>query len=304
MSIAALIALGTAQFGLDYGVTNRGGRLSEDVARAVLARARALGIEWLDTAAAYGSAETVLGRLVGPASGFRLCTKVVSAADAADPVGQAQRQFEASLARLGRGKVELLMIHDAQQLLGAEGAALYRWLAAQQEAGRALTIGASVYDGTQALALTDRYRLDWIQLPLNVLDQRSLRDGTLAQLKSHGVSIQARSALLQGLLLADPERLPAAFAAARAPLARLRAAAAAHGVSVLGLALGFVAGVAEVDQVVLGVESAAQLDECVRALGTAADERWRDLACDDLAVIDPRRWPAGVRVPSYHGLPS
>lgn len=296
MSFAARIALGTAQFGLDYGVTNRTGRMSEARARAVLARARELGIGWLDTAAAYGSAEAILGRLAGAQSGFRLCTKVVCAADAADPVGQAQRQFDDSLRRLARGSVDVLLVHDARQLLGTEGAALYRWLAQQREAGRALAIGASVYDGTQALALTERYRLDWIQLPLNVLDQRSLRDGTLARLASRGVSIQARSVLLQGLLLADPDRLPAAFAAARAPLARLQAAAAASGVSALALALGFVAGVAEVGLIVLGVESPAQLDECVRALAAPAEASWRELACDDPAVVDPRRWPPGVRI--------
>lgn len=296
MSPAERIALGTAQFGLDYGVTNRAGQVSEDVVRAVLGRARAVGIEWLDTAAAYGTAETVLGKLAGAASGFRVCTKVVSAADAADPVGRAQRQFEASLARLGRRSVDVLMIHDAQRLLDPGGPALYRWLAAQKAQGAALAIGVSVYEGAQARALTERFSLDWVQLPLNVLDQRALADGTLAQLKSRGVSVQARSALLQGLLLTDPAHLPVAFAAARAPLTRVRAAAAASRVSVLGLALSFVASVAEVDQIVLGVESPRQLDECVRALGTPADPSWRELSCDDQAVVDPRRWPPGVRI--------
>lgn len=296
MNVAARIALGTAQFGLDYGVTNRAGRLSDDAARAVLARARELGIAWLDTASAYGSAEAVLGRLAGPDSGFRICTKVGAASDGGDTVERARRQFADSLQRLARGSVDVLMLHDARPLLAPDGAALYRWLAQQRDDGKALAIGASVYDGGEALALTARHRLDWIQLPLNVLDQRSLRDGTLAQLASRGVSIQARSVLLQGLLLADPQRLPAAFAAARAPLARLHAAAAASGVSALALALGFVAGVAEVGSIALGVQSTAQLDECVRALATPAEAGWRELACDDRAVIDPRRWPAGVRI--------
>lgn len=296
MKPAARIALGTAQFGLDYGVTNRAGRLPADVAQAVLARARTLGVEWLDTAAAYGTAETVLGRLAGAASGFRVCTKVAAASDGGDAVERARQQFAQSLQRLARDRVDVLMVHDARLLLAAGGAALYRWLAEQKELGRALAIGASVYDGEQARTLTQRYRLDWIQLPLNVLDQRSLRDGTLAQLKSRGVSVQARSALLQGLLLADPQRVPAELAAARAPLERVRAAARAGGVSALQLALGFVACVAEVDLVVLGVESPQQLDECVRALATPADERWRGLACDEPAVVDPRRWPAGVRI--------
>ncbi|MCX8006327.1 MAG: hypothetical protein N2688_15495, partial [Burkholderiaceae bacterium] len=99
-----------------------------------------------------------------------------------------------------------------------------------------------------------------------------------------------------GVLLADPQRLPPAFDAARAPLARVRAAAAASGVSVLALALAFVAAVPEVTQIVLGVESPGQLDECLQALAAPAAAGWRDLACEDPAVVDPRRWPAGVRI--------
>jgi aryl-alcohol dehydrogenase-like predicted oxidoreductase len=296
--MAVRIALGTAQFGLDYGVTNRAGQIPEDVARVVLTRARALGVRWIDTAAAYGTAEAVIGRLVGADGAFRICTKVVSSLQSGAAVELAEWQFRRALERLARPRVDVLMIHEPRRLLEADGAALYGWLAAQKERGTAAAIGASVYDAAQARALTDRYRLDWIQLPLNVFDQRCLRDGTLVQLKSRGVSVQARSVLLQGLLLADPNDLPKAFAAARAPLLRVREAAAASGVSPLALALGFVASVAEVDQIVLGVETPEQLDECASALGTAADPHWRELACDDPAVIDPRRWPSGVRIGS------
>lgn len=296
MNPASRIALGTAQFGLDYGVTNATGRIAEATAAAVLARARELGIRWLDTAAAYGSAEAVLGRLAGADSGWRICTKVASASDGDDAVGHAQRQFSESLARLGRSHVELLMIHDAQQLLGEQGATLYDWLAQQKKDSVAQAIGASVYDGAQALRLVERYALDWVQLPLNILDQRPLHDGTLAQLKRAGVKVQVRSALLQGLLLADPQRLPPEFAAARAPLARLRDAAGARALTPLQLALGFVAQVVEVDLMVLGVESPAQLDGCAAALAAPANEAACTLTCNDLDVIDPRRWPAGVRI--------
>ena len=93
MNVASRIALGTAQFGLDYGVTNATGRIAEQTTAAVLARARELGIVWLDTAAAYGSAEAVLGRLAGTDPGWRICTKAASASDGADLVAHARRQF-------------------------------------------------------------------------------------------------------------------------------------------------------------------------------------------------------------------
>jgi aryl-alcohol dehydrogenase-like predicted oxidoreductase len=237
----------------------------------------------------------VLGRLVGADPAFRICTKVL-AANTVELLASAQSQFDASLARLGRDRVDLLMVHDARLLLGDGGAQLHGWLTAQRDGGRTMAIGASVYDGATARELVNRFRLDWIQLPLNVFDQRCLRDGTLARLQAAGVRIQARSALLQGLLLADPSRLPPGFAAAAAPLAALRAASAARRLTPLQLALGFVASLAEVDLIVLGVESAAQLLDCATALQTDVDPDIGALAIDDPTVIDPRCWPPGLRL--------
>jgi aryl-alcohol dehydrogenase-like predicted oxidoreductase len=296
MNPASRIALGTAQFGLDYGVTNRTGQPSEDTARAVIECARGLGIAWLDTAAAYGSAESVVGRLVGTDPAFRICTKVLAGNAGANAPEVAQAQFDASLARLARDRVDVLMIHDPRHLLGDGGEQVYCWLAAQRERGRTGAIGASVYDGATARALAAHYRLDWIQLPLNVLDQRCVLDGTLSALGDAGVRVQARSALLQGLLLADPSRLPPALAAAAAPLAKLNARAAADGIPVLQLALGFVASRPEVELIVLGVESPQQLVDCALALRSGVNDGVDSLASDDPSVIDPRCWPPGLRL--------
>ena len=57
------LCLGTAQFGLDYGVTNLLGQVSEKSIAQILHTADDLGIHWIDTAQAYGNAETILGRL-------------------------------------------------------------------------------------------------------------------------------------------------------------------------------------------------------------------------------------------------
>ena len=46
------LALGTAQFGMDYGIANRAGRVSQDEVASILTRARSEGIDTLDTAIA------------------------------------------------------------------------------------------------------------------------------------------------------------------------------------------------------------------------------------------------------------
>ena len=57
------LALGTVQFGLDYGVANTVGRVSAETAGALLRRAQIYGMDTLDTAIAYGDSESVLGGL-------------------------------------------------------------------------------------------------------------------------------------------------------------------------------------------------------------------------------------------------
>ena len=58
------LGLGTVQFGLSYGVTNASGQVPEATAARMLGVARRRGVDLLDTAAAYGNSEAVLGRVL------------------------------------------------------------------------------------------------------------------------------------------------------------------------------------------------------------------------------------------------
>ena len=64
------VCLGTAQFGLSYGVTNTSGQVDEQEVRALLDEASSAGLSIIDTAQAYGDAEAVLGRAMASSSVF------------------------------------------------------------------------------------------------------------------------------------------------------------------------------------------------------------------------------------------
>ena len=55
------LVLGTVQFGLNYGIANTDGKPAPERVRQILQTAYDNGIRTLDTAAAYGESETVLG---------------------------------------------------------------------------------------------------------------------------------------------------------------------------------------------------------------------------------------------------
>ena len=54
------LILGTVQFGLNYGINNTIGKMSEDKVFELLETAYDLGIRTLDTAEAYGNAHSVI----------------------------------------------------------------------------------------------------------------------------------------------------------------------------------------------------------------------------------------------------
>ena len=64
------LALGTAQFGMSYGIANTSGQVSRDEAKAILDLATANGIDTIDTAIAYGESEACLGDVEVKTSGW------------------------------------------------------------------------------------------------------------------------------------------------------------------------------------------------------------------------------------------
>ena len=55
------IVFGTAQFGMNYGIANRSGRVVQDEVSSILNFAWKKGIKCLDTAEAYGTSELAIG---------------------------------------------------------------------------------------------------------------------------------------------------------------------------------------------------------------------------------------------------
>lgn len=260
------LALGTAQFGLDYGVANAGGRMALDEAQRILGTARRCGVDTLDTAIAYGDAEARLGQL--GTDGFRLVTKLPAVPQGeADVEAWVRAQLARSQARLQRPRVDGLLLHRPQQLLQQGGDALARALLAVQADGLATRIGVSVYDPAELGPLCEAMPITLVQAPLNLLDRRLQDSGWAMRLTGQGTEVHVRSAFLQGLLLMPPGRRPPWCGRWTALWAAWDAWLADTGLTPLQACLRYAAAVPGVDRVVVGVDGAAQLEAIVAALG-------------------------------------
>lgn len=287
------IALGSAQFGQRYGVANRSGAPPQHVVDAIVTRARAAGVDTVDTAIAYGDSESMLG--AAGVAGMRVVTKLPPLDMAAPAVeGWVRAQVGASLARLGTSALHGLLLHQPSDLLGgaATARALGEVLRALEKEGAVGRVGVSVYHPTELEALTDVMPLGLVQLPYSVLDRRFDESGWLARLRASATEIHVRSVFLQGLLLLDATDMPTRFSQRFDSIfAEWRAWLRERGIGPLAGALGFVLADARVDRVVVGCESLAQWEEILAHAGArVSDVPWH-VRSDDLGLINPVLWP-------------
>jgi aryl-alcohol dehydrogenase-like predicted oxidoreductase len=290
------IGLGTAQFGMDYGISNPSGQVTPDEGRKILATAEQAGVRIIDTAAAYGDAETRLGRMLAKDHPFSIVTKLPPLPDDLAPSATgawALQAFGRSLERLRADHVYGLLIHGSRDLLGPGGAELWAALASLQQSGAVGKIGVSVYTAQELDALLERHPLRLVQVPLSAFDQRLVRSGHLARLRSEGIEVHARSAFLQGLLLMEPDALgDRHFDRARGALGAFQAAARAAGRSPLQAAVSYVMSVPEVDTAVFGVTHEKQFAEILSAATPTLPQDWyAPFALEDEQILNPSMWP-------------
>ena len=290
------LGLGTVQFGSDYGISNRSGQVPAREVAAILEQAAAGGVDVLDTAAAYGEAEDVLGRVLWKGHPFRIVTK--TAVHPAHDVGKIRESFERSLERLRASRVHGLLVHHAGVLRGPEGAALAALMRELKDQGLVTKIGFSCYSVAELEAARALLEPEIVQLPSNVLDRRFTAGGTCAELHARGVEIHARSLFLQGLLLMPTNALPSRFDAHRAVFERIDRYAAAHGLTRLELALGYAKTQRDVDVAIVGVTSAAELAQILGAIreprSAALDYSGLGTATEEL--LNPSLWTRSEQV--------
>jgi aryl-alcohol dehydrogenase-like predicted oxidoreductase len=295
--MAPQLCLGTAQFGLPYGITNTGGQVAEPEVRALLVEAADAGVSWLDTAQAYGDAEAVLGRTLPSGHGFRLISKLPaqsqSAFTADDRLGW-DKAFASSLQRLGEPRLDALLLHSTADLRKLGGEHLQEWLLSLRERGLVRRLGVSIYLPDDLGGVAPEL-LDLVQLPLSLYDQRLWADGTIDRLRDQGCAVHARSLYLQGLLLSPAASWPAwPDPAVREHHARLEHLAADRGCSLLECALGFARAQVDLEAVVLGLCSRRELRQLLQAWGRISpwqEGEWRTWALPDAGILDPRQWP-------------
>ena len=280
------MVLGTAQFGMDYGITNIDGKPKKKEVFDILDLAWEKGIRQLDTAPGYGS-EALLGEFI-TANGIQdeaiVLTKIPSLDVVTDYSNFLRKNIDSSLKNLGC-PINVLFFHDAEDSrLLLNDPRLFENLLQEYPVS---TLGVSVYEAQEVESLIDCFFELAFQFPFNVLDKR-FEKVSMPKSKRY-----ARSIFLQGLLSTQnglrsdaPEEL---FNLQKGYHNRL----ADHHLDSISYAVSFVTRNNFVDYFLVGVDTEKQLQDIldlepydqndIAFLDTirfGVDEKW----------LDPRNW--------------
>lgn len=276
------IALGTAQFGLDYGVTNQSGQVAIEEVKSILNFAKDNDIITFDTASGYGNSEQVLGEI--GVDGCYIITKTTSLKNG---VNRVIKGFYQSLENLNQRAVDGLLIHDINEVNDKEFDVLFERLNELKRQGLINKIGFSTYTPKQVNFLLDNFDFDRIQLPFNVFDTRLVEGGQLKALKKKNIEIHARSVFLQGVLL-DFDNLSSYFSTWRGQFDMYQEVVEKSGMSLLEYALNFALNTQEIGKVLVGVNSEQQLREIFQSIQKAG--RPRVYPINDVNLLNPSLW--------------
>lgn len=283
------IVLGTAQFGFKYGVANTVGRVSATEAGEILRIGREHGIKNLDTAIAYGESEAILGQI--GVNGWGVITKFPALPPScSDVYSWLARDIKGALDRLHLRRIKGVLLHRPAQLLTSIGPDIYHALCRLKDNNLIEQFGISVYNPEELDRHPAWMRLDLVQAPFNIMDRRIVASGWARKLQETGVELHVRSVFLQGLLLLHPEERPQYFEKWKPLWLQWDKWLAHTGLTTVEACIRFALSFQEVDKLVLGVDSAAQLHEILRAVDGNMPGVPSQLQTDDPDLLNPSYW--------------
>jgi aryl-alcohol dehydrogenase-like predicted oxidoreductase len=282
------ISYGTWQFGGDWGKVEQA---QWDAGKASVQKALELGINFFDTAQAYGFglAERLLGEGLRPYLKRGLREEIVIATKGglrmegdkllrdASPAWLRQG-VEQSLVNLGVDYIDLYQVHwpDPNTPIIETAGVLDQLV----QEGKIRYVGVSNYDVAHMQAFEQIRMLDSVQPPYSLF-RREIEQTILPYTREHGIGVLVYGALAHGLLAGTFTKHSAfatddwrskssifqgeSFGRNRAVVEHLKRLAEQEGMSVAQLAIAWVLAQPGVDVTIVGARTPAQLEQTAQA---------------------------------------
>lgn len=283
------LVLGTAQFGLDYGINNQTGRPAKKDIAHILDYAYQDSVVELDTADAYGDASEVLrDYLKHSKNKFSIMSKFST-----DSKFSFQESFLISLERLGQEKLAGYYFHKFSDFLEFSQ---FDQVQSMKSEGLLNSLGVSLYTNEELKKVVSHPEVDVIQLPMNLLDRDEEKLELLKIAHKNGKKIYIRSVFLQGLFFKSPTDLKGKLQIMKPAIEQILGITKKYSISLQDLCLSYVLKKDYVDKVVVGVETIEQLKinlnslKQVELLTKEIEAEIESINIPDINLLNPSKW--------------
>lgn len=250
------IAIGTAQFGLDYGINNKTGQVSVNEIIKILDFAKSNEISFIDTAYLYGNSESRLGEaIVKTETEFNIISKLPKCSK-----NEVRSYFLESLNRLNKNAIYGYLYHNFETFLNDEST--FNELLILREKEKVKKIGFSLYYPSELeIILNKNIQFDLLQVPYNLLDRRF--ETYFLELSNRNIEIHIRSVFLQGLFFKKPNELSLKLLNFKNFLISLTDFSHNNNFSIEEIALKFALRNKLIDKVVIGIDNLDQFSRLI-----------------------------------------
>ena len=283
-----IYSLGTAQFSKNYGISNLIGKPSTKEIKKILSLAKKNNVKFLDLAEDYNGVIRVLGSL--KINHFKIILKLkIKSSYTKNKIIQ---NFAKSLKLLNLNKIHAVLIHNINDFNYKELNKVFETFKYLKSIGLINKFGISSYSLSEAKKFVKIYKINFLQIPLNIFDQELIKNKNYLYFKNSKTEIHVRSIFLQGLLLMDKRKLPKYFNKWKNLFNKFEKKKASYEKTSFELCINFIKlNIKKFKSVVIGVNSAKELNEIIYMFKkNKYNISYKNLSCSDKKLIYPYKW--------------
>ena len=277
------LILGTAQFGIKYGVNKlKIKKLEINNIKRVLKKN---SLKEFDTAMNYGNSEKIIGN-------FNIKRKVITKIKL--PLNKPKdlkkwftKKINNTLKNLKAKSLYGLLIHDTSDIT-SKNKEFLNILLDFQKRNFITKIGISVYEVDEIRRILKFWKPEIIQMPINIFDHRFINNNFLVKLKKLNIELHARSCFLQGMLLEKKIRI--GNNKSKKIFYSFVNWCENKKISRLEACIHFVKKIKQIDRLVVGVDNSSHLQEIISSFNKNLISIPDNFMNNDKNLIDPRKW--------------
>jgi len=276
------LILGSAQFGFRYGLKKT--KINRKEFKKINKILKYNSLTYFDTAINYGSSQKRIGTLNIKK---KIITKIKIPSK--KPKNLKRWYYQILLRTLKELKVKKLyglLFHDTSDVF--KNKELLNIILESKKKKLVSKVGISVYDKFEIEKVLKIWKPDIIQIPLNIFDQRFLKNNFLKKINQHKIQIHVRSCFLNGLLL--EKHMKIGKIASKNKFKEFVSWCKLKNINQLTACIHFVKRIKYVHALIVGFNNSKQLDEILYSFKKKIILVPDEFDIKEKKVIDPRKW--------------